>query len=241
MISSEQYGRVTLLTIKRHEQRNALNAQLAAALLAAINAGIESGSRCLVLTGEGSSFCAGADLNIVHDDFSETMYALLSRMAEISVPMIAAVNGPAIGAGTQLAIACDLRVAAPRARFAIPTAKLGLAVNSWTVRRLASLAGGGAARAMLIGVDTVNVERAYGLGLVDRLGDLDDALAWAQEISTLAPLTIEYCKLAVNSATELTAMDPAVEKALAACWNSEDAEESRLARIEGRPPEFHGR
>ncbi len=77
------------------------------------------------------------------------------RLATLPIPVIAAVNGPAIGAGTQLAIACDLRVAGPTARFAVPTAKLGLAVDPWSVRRLASLAGGGSARAMLLGVDTL--------------------------------------------------------------------------------------
>jgi enoyl-CoA hydratase len=123
----------------------------------------------------------------------------------------------------------------------VPTAKLGLSVDPWTVRRLASLAGGGAARALLVGVDTLDVERAHGLGLVDRLGDLDDALAWAQEIAALAPLTLEYCKLALNTTSELTADDERVDKAMLACWNSSDAAEGQRARAERRPPEFLGR
>ena len=85
---------------------------------------------------------------------------MLAAVTEVSVPVIAAVNGPAIGAGAQLALACDLRVAAPEATFAIPTARLGIAVNPWTIRRLALLAGTGTAQAMLIGGETLDAARA---------------------------------------------------------------------------------
>jgi enoyl-CoA hydratase len=242
MIVSERLDRVTLLRIDRHAQRNALNPEHTAALLAGLEDAVATGSRCIVITGNGSSFCAGADLDVVRDEgFLDSLYGLLHRLADLPVPVIAAVNGPAIGAGTQLAIGCDLRVGAPTARFAVPTAKLGLSVDPWTVRRLASLAGGGAARALLVGVDTLDVERAHGLGLVDRLGDLDDALAWAQEIAALAPLTLEYCKLALNTTSELTGDDERVDKAMLACWNSNDAAEGQRARAERRPPEFLGR
>jgi enoyl-CoA hydratase len=241
MIAAEQFDRVTLLRIDRHAQRNALNPDHAAALLAGLEAAVDAGSRCIVITGNGSSFCAGADLDVVRDEgFLDILYGLLHRLAELPVPVIAAINGPAIGAGTQLALACDLRVAAPTARFAVPTARLGLSVDAWTIRRLAGLAGGGAARAMLVGVDTLDVDRAYQLGLVDRLGDLDSALAWAQEIAALAPLTLEYCKLALNTVAELNPIDERVDKAMIACWNSEDAAEGQRARAERRPPEFRG-
>ncbi len=242
MITAERLDRVTVLRIDRHAQRNALNPALIGELLAGLEDAVESGSRCIVITGNGSSFCAGADLEVVRDEgFLDNLYGLLHRLAELPVPVIAAVNGPAIGAGTQLALACDLRVGAPTARFAVPTARLGLSVDAWTIRRLASLAGGGAARAVLIGVDTLDVDRAHRLGLVDRLGDLDSALAWAQEIATLAPLTLEYCKLALNTGTELDPADERVDKAMLACWNSEDAAEGQRARADRRPPEFLGR
>jgi enoyl-CoA hydratase len=242
VILTEQHDQVTLLRIDRHAQRNALNPEHTAALLAGLESALESGTRCIVITGNGSSFCAGADLDVVRDEgFLDSLYALLHRLAGLPVPVIAAVNGPAIGAGTQLAIGCDLRVAAPTARFAVPTARLGLSVDAWTVRRLAALAGGGAARAVLIGVETLDAERAHRLGLVDRLGDLDDALAWAQEIATLAPLTLEYNKLALNTVADLDPDDERVTKAMMACWTSEDAAEGQRARAERRPPEFRGR
>jgi enoyl-CoA hydratase len=242
MIRTERHEQVTLLRIDRHAQRNALNPAHLADLLHGLEQAVESGSRCIVITGNGSSFCSGADLDVVRDEgFLGDLYGFLHRLAELPVPVIAAVNGPAIGAGTQLALACDLRVAAPTARFAIPTARLGLSVDAWTVRRLAALAGGGAARAILIGVDTLDADRAYGSGLVDRLGDLDDALAWAQEIASLAPLTLAYNKLALNAVAELNPVDERIDKAMTACWNSADAAEGQRARAERRPPSFLGR
>lgn len=242
MIRAERHDRVALLRIDRHEARNALNVEVVAGLMAGLDEAVRRGDRVVVITGEGSSFCAGADLDVVRDDgFREGMYELIHRVADLAIPVIAAVNGPAIGAGTQLAVACDLRVAGPAARFAIPTARLGLAVDTWTVRRVAALAGGGAARALLLGVDTIKAERAHQLGLVDRLGDLDAALEWATEIAGLAPLTLEYNKLAVNAVGDLVADDGAVDEALAAVWASTDSREALKARAEGRRPEFLGR
>jgi enoyl-CoA hydratase len=155
------------------------------------------------------------------------------------VPVIAAVNGPAIGGGTQLAIACDLRVAAPEARFAVPTARLGVAVDPWTVRRLEQVAGGALARAILIGCETVGPELAHTRGLVDRLGTPADAHAWAAELAGLAPLTLAYNKLVLDR-VELGESDPALTAAFDACWASSDVEEGRSARAEKRAPAYVG-
>jgi enoyl-CoA hydratase len=172
------------------------------------------------------------------------------------VPVIAAVHGPAIGAGTQLALAADLRVAGPRAVYGLPTASLGLAVDPWTVQRLALLAGGGGARRMLLACERLDHDAAHATGLVDRAGEPDAALAWAQEIAELAPLTLAYNKLAANRAlgtppTDVATLaaaaapggptpDDAVVAAFAACWRSADLVEGRRAREEKRPPVFRG-
>ena len=115
---------------------------------------------------------------------------MLHDVAEAPVPVLAAINGPAIGAGLQLAIACDLRVADPSAVFGLPTAKLGLAVDPWTIRRLALIASEGAARMLLLACSTLDADLAQARGLVDRIGGLEDTLAWAKEIAGLAPLTL---------------------------------------------------
>ena len=237
MITSHTRGDVAVLTLDRHERRNALDVEHAAGLTEALLVAVEQGARSVVVTGAGSSFCSGADLDAVYDDvFRRALAELLRTLAAVPVPVVAAVNGPAIGAGTQIAIACDLRVVADTARFAVPTARNGLAVDPWTVARLASVAGGGVARQLLVGVDTVSAERALSVGLADRGGSPDDALAWATELATLAPLSLAYSKLALNGG------DPAdVDAAFAACWASSDVAEFRAARAERRPPVFTGR
>jgi enoyl-CoA hydratase/carnithine racemase len=154
------------------------------------------------------------------------------------------VNGAAIGAGTQLAIAADFRVVAPAARFGVPTAKIGLAVDPWTIRRLALLAGNGVARRLLLACDQIDAETALARGLADRAGDLDQALAWAQDMATLAPLTQAYSKRVLNEVFEPAlgeALGAELHRAFEGCWTSEDFAEGRRSRAEKRPPVFRGR
>lgn len=238
MIRSEAVDGVAVLRIDRPQQRNALDIEHCDGLRQALRDAVDGGARSVVVTGEGSAFCAGADLNQVYGEpFMDALYQLLRLVTEVPVPVVAAVNGPAIGAGTQLAIACDLRVAASGAAFAIPTARLGLAVDPWTIHRLAALAGGGPARSVLLGCETLTADQAYRHGLVDRLGDLTAAVGWAGEIAHLAPLTLAYNKLALNTTDPA---DPRLGEAFKACWTSEDAREARHARAERRPPRFAG-
>jgi enoyl-CoA hydratase len=230
------------IVIDRPERRNALDIEHCRGLRAAIDEAVAEGARCLVIRGEGSAFCAGADLGGVYGtEFRAALYELLGRMTSLALPIVAAVNGPAIGAGTQLAVAADLRVAAVGARFGVPTARLGLAVDPWTVRRLSLLAGGGPARALLIGCAELDAEAAHRLGLVDRLGDLDVARAWADEVAGLAPLTLAYNKVALERLTEPAVLDPEVNAAFEACWDSQDFLEGRAASAGKRPPRFEGR
>jgi enoyl-CoA hydratase len=242
VIKSELRGHIGVIEIDRPERRNALDLDHCHALRDCVDKAAAGGARTLVITGVGGSFCAGADLGTVYGPgFRDALRDLLSAIADVPMPVIAAVNGPAIGAGTQLAIACDLRVAAEGAVFAIPTAQLGLAVDPWTVRRLSAVAGAGTARALLLACETLSAERAYGMGFVDRLGDRDAALRWAEEVGALAPLTQAYSKRAVDAAVEDADIAADVTADYEAVWRSEDAEEGRRARIEKRRPRFRGR
>ena len=115
-----------MITLDRQDKRNALHSELCGRLRGAVAAALADGARALVLTGAGTSFCSGADLDAAYSpEFREALYGMLHAVADAPIPVVAAVNGPAIGAGTQLAIAADLRVAAPGAVFAVPTVKLG--------------------------------------------------------------------------------------------------------------------
>ena len=234
MISRHRDGDVAVIEIDRHERRNALDAAHCHALRDAIQT---EGARAVVITGAGSSFCSGADLGAAYDAaFRDALYAMITAVTEAPVPVLAAINGPAIGAGAQLALACDLRIAAREATFAIPTARLGIAVNPWTIRRLALLAGTGTAQAMLIGAESMDAARALQCGLASRLGDRAAALAWAHELAELAPLSLAYAKKALNRADSADLI-----KDFEACWASDDASEGQRARAEKRPPRFRGR
>lgn len=241
MIRSSVTAGVGLVELDRPERRNALDVAHCRELSAAVGALVADGARAIVVTGTGPAFCSGADFAEVYTDgFRDALYGALHAITDAPVPVVAAVNGPAIGAGTQLAIACDLRVGGPAALFGVPTARIGLAVDPWTVQRLAQVAGGGTARALLLACDVVGVELAHARGLVDRLGSTADAVALAGQIAAFAPLTLRYSKLALDRSVPLVD-DPQVDAAFEACWSSADLEEGRRARTERRDAVFAGR
>src|SRR5581483_9247598 len=148
-------------------------------------------------------FCAGADLGTVRDgDFHPALRRVLLGLVDIPAVCIAAVEGPALGAGVQLAVSCDLRVVGEGAVFGVPAGRLGLMVDHWTVRRVHSVAGDSLARSMLLGGLQVSGEEALAAGFAQRGGGLEAALEWAGRIARLAPLTLAGHKLALNRVEE---------------------------------------
>ena len=233
-IRSERRDEVVLLTIDRPERRNALDLDHCHDLADAVATADDA--RVVVVTGAGGHFCAGADLSGVEDEhFVAALRRLLLAICDLPAPVVAAVEGAALGAGMQLAIACDLRVARPDATFGIPAAKLGLMIDRWSVQRLVAMAGDGPTRAMLLAAEVLSGEEAHRLGLVQRTGGIDDAMAWAEEISRLAPLSIAGHKLALNEAT-----DDEFGIAFGRAWTSDDVAEGMAAFRERRPPQFRG-
>ena len=242
MIHSSADGAVTTIELDRADKRNALNEEMVAGLSTAFAEAVDGGARCIVLTGRGVAFSAGADLSgpVYDPAFLEKLVAMLQQIESTPVPVIAAVNGAALGAGLQLAMAADLRVMDSGALAGIPAAKIGVAVDEWTIRRLVSLVGTGQARGMLIGCDPLSADRAHALGFANRIGDLADAQHWAATIADLAPLTLRHYKLVLNGDG---ARDPAPadrEAAMMAAWRSADLQEGRAARAEKRAPRFTG-
>lgn len=242
MIHAEHRGAVAILTIDRPERRNAVDLDAVRAIQAGVDRALNDPSvRVLLLAGAGGNFCAGADLDTVTDtEFLSALNRVLDALRQCPLPTIAAVEGVALGAGTQFAVACDLRVATPDARFGIPASKLGLLVHHWTVHRLASLAGQGTSRAMLLAAETVSGQRAYELGLVQRLGGLADAIDWANDIASLAPLSLRGHKLGLN----LSELEPPTtqeyRRAFEQAWASADLQEGLAAFRERRRPRFRG-
>lgn len=238
MIATSRDGHVAVIELQREDQRNALNLELCVAIRAAADEAVDTGARVIVVTGKGSAFCSGADLDRVYGpDFLDALYGMLHHLTRLPVPIIAAVNGAAIGAGTQLAMACDLRVVDDKAKFAVPVARNGMAVDAWTMRTLAGLAGMGVARRMMLTAATLDRKEALDCGLADAHGSIKYAVAWAHEIAELAPLSIAHSKLVLNSSGE---DDAVIEKSFAEVWASADIQEAAAARSERRAPVFKG-
>ncbi|MET7772941.1 enoyl-CoA hydratase [Nocardia sp. NPDC005366] len=242
MLGVSRDGDVVTIEMRREERRNALNHELVTLLREAVLAAVRDQARVIVLTGRGPIFSAGADLSGVYsDEFLQGLQDMLHTIESVPIPVIAAINGGALGAGVQLALASDLRVIAPDAYIAIPAAKLGISVDRWTVRRLSSLIGGGPARTILLGAETVTAADAYAFGFANRLGTLADAQEWAKSIAELAPLSLRHLKLVFNDDGTREPGTVAQREALEAAWTSADAEEGRLARQEKRTAKFVGR
>jgi enoyl-CoA hydratase len=245
VIRHERLGAVARVVIDRPERRNALDRASLDALLDALRVAIDGRVRVLVLSGAGGHFCAGADLTTVEDEgFVATLHELLDGLRTAPFPTIAAVDGAALGAGTQLALACDLRMATPGATFGIPAGRLGLMTDGWTVARLAAVAGPSVARSMLLAAETWSGDRLHASGFVTRLADpvhLDDeARAWAEQVAALAPLTLVGFKQGLNEAEGELGPSASYDEAFARAWASADLQEGLAAFGERRPPSFRG-
>lgn len=242
MIHIEQRDLVTFVTIDRPERRNALDHDALVGLDEALRTATGAGSRVLALTGADGHFCSGADLSGVEDEgFVAALGGVLQGLRRAPFVTMAIIDGFALGAGTQLAISCDLRIATASAGFGVPAAKLGLMVDQWTVRRLVALVGQSTARHVLLSTDVMTGGRAFDLGLVHRIGELADGLTWADRIATLAPLTLQGLKLGLDEADPFEDTTPTYAEAFATAWASSDLAEGLTAFAEKRTPRFEGR
>lgn len=242
MIGVTRDGNVITLEMQRPERRNALNSELVDGLRRAVEAAATEGVRAIVLTGQGTVFCAGADLSgdAFAADYPDKLIALNKAIDAFPMPVIGAINGAAIGAGLQLAMICDLRVVSPEAFFQFPVAKYGLALDNWSIRRLESLVGHGRARAMMLAAERLPAEVALQTGMANRQGDLADAQAWAHEIAGMAPLALQHAKRVLNDDGAYQDPWPAHKDLFDKAWSSQDVIEAQVARVEKRPPNFQG-
>lgn len=242
MIGVDRAGDVTTIELQRPQRRNALNSELVDALREAVQTAADDDVRAIVLTGAGSVFCAGADLSgdVFAADFPDKAIALNKAIDAIPIPVIGAINGPAIGAGLQLAMICDLRVVAPDAYFQFPIARYGLALDNWSIRRLASLAGHGRARGMLLAAEKLDAQTALMTGMANRIGDVADAQAWAAEIAALAPLSLRHSKRVLNDDGAYEDQSQIHKELFERAWNSSDVIEGQVARLEKRDARFRG-
>lgn len=237
LVTTEHHGEVTQLTLNRPEKRNALSVELTRSLIDALRA-LPDTTRAVVLTGAGTAFCAGADLgeDKIGDGFFDTFDQLITTLRTLPVPVIAHVNGPAIGAGMMLSMACDLRVIAGAATFRIPLGDMAIGVNQWVVSSLTDLVGGSRARLMLLTGAPLDAEEAVACGY-GMAGDRDTASELAAVAAAKAPLTQRNIKM--RFAPELHTAEQ-MEEATLAPFSSSDITEAARARAEKRLPRFTG-
>lgn len=247
-------GAVGIITLNDPDRRNALDAAKAQRIAEAVRgfSGLpkvvgspagEAGEpvRAILLRAQGPAFCAGADLagGVYATEFFESLTQMLQAITDSPLPVIADVQGPAVGAGCQLLLACDLRVFGEKAAIWVPAAEHGFALDAWTHERLKEMLGGAVARNVMIGAAKVGSEQAVALGFAVKIGDDATALDYAHSMAALSPLSMEHSKRVLNSPDP--SQDESLEKLFYAAWASEDVKEARAARKERRAPKFTGR
>ena len=256
----ERRGHVTIVTINRPEARNACNeAVWVGCGLALAEAEADVETRVVIVTGAGNqSFCAGADLKaisrgerIVPEDPVQASWGFAGVASHyISKPIIGAVNGTALGGGTELALACDLLVAAASATFGLPEVKRGLVAGAGGAFRISRQLPRKLGMEMLLVGDPLTAERAFEFGLVNRIVPreqlMDEALALAEKIAANAPLSVQSSKRIALHIVDGKSRDEEAAWALTVAERmivvqSEDAREGPLAFTEKRAPQWKGR
>lgn len=246
---------VRVITLNRPDVLNAISAQLGTELREALReAERASDVRCVLLTGAGRGFCAGADLReqtpgqTSVGDLLRTRYnGIVLRMRTMEKPVIAAVNGVAAGAGCNLALAADLRVASDRASFIEAFSRVGLIPDSGGTWLLPRLVGTGRALEMMFFADPVDAAAAERLGLVNRVVSHDDlmprALEWAARLAAGPTRAYGLIKRGVNQAVSVALADSLEYEAQLQeiASRTEDHREGVAAFLARRPPAYSGR
>jgi enoyl-CoA hydratase len=252
-VLTEAEGPVGIVTIHRPQVRNALNHQTIAELVDALEAfDRDDAIRCMILTGDDRAFAAGADISQMVeagavDVLDDDNFARWARFRAIRKPVIAAVSGYALGGGCELALMCDLVVAAETAQFGQPEVKIGIIPGAGGTQRWARSAGKVRAMEAVLTGEPVRAADAERMGLVNRVvpagAHLDEARRLARMIAERPPLAVRLGKEAVNHAMEvgLAAGLEFERKLFYLLFASEDKREGMRAFLEKRPGRFTGR
>ena len=242
-------GRVARLTLTRPRTRNAMTQAMWAALPEVLaEAAGDDAVRALVVTGAGGAFSAGADIGEfaqVYADadsaaaYNATVRAGVAALRDLPRPVIAAIAGPCVGGGVALALACDLRMAAADAVFAVPPARLGIAYSPADTALLVQAVGPARAKDLIFSARRVPAPEALSMGLVDRLADdpLAAATDHAAALAELSPASIRQAKATINALAPATT-DPAIVAGFTALFSGPDFAEGRAAFLERRAPRF---
>jgi enoyl-CoA hydratase len=245
-------SRVAVLTVNRPDVRNALDTETVDEFHRALDEVRKARSTVLIITGAGDkAFVSGADVNAIRarkrdDALASINSRLMTAIESHDAVSIAAVNGYALGGGCEVALACDLRIAASNAVFGLPEPSLGIIPGAGGTQRLPRIVGLGRAKEMILTGARWDAARALEAGLVSRVvapGDLMSAArAWADQVLALGPLAVKLAKAALNASSQMPLAAGLVfeSTAQAITFESADKLEGTTAFLEKRKPVFRG-
>ncbi len=243
---------IGILSINRPDALNALNSIVLDELNEAIDViNNDEDVHVIILTGEGRAFVAGADIGEMKNmnpiearAFAEKGLSLFRKIELLEKPVIAAINGFALGGGCELSMSCDIRIASEKAKFGQPEVGLGITPGFAGTQRLSRLVGIGRAKELIFTCDIISAEEAYRIGLVNKVVPgqelMTSAIEMANKILSKSQLAIRYANAAINRGIE-TDLDTgmAIEKDLfGLCFATEDQKEGMGAFLEKRTPNY---
>jgi enoyl-CoA hydratase len=238
-VNTELKDKIAIITINRPEALNALNSQVLEDLDAAFEALDLSVVRAVVLTGAGEkSFVAGADIGEMStltkaegEAFGKKGNDVFRKIEQFPIPVIAAINGFALGGGCEISMSCDIRICSENAVFGQPEVGLGITPGFGGTQRLARLIGAGMAKQLIYTAKNIKADEAYRIGLVNAVYPQEELLAAAEkmagQIAANAPIAVRACKKAINDGLQ-TDIDNALvieEKLFGSCFESYDQKE----------------
>ena len=250
----ERDDRILTLTLNRPDKLNAIDAAMLDALdrvLGQLEA--DRDCRAVILTGAGRAFSAGADIKewtaLTPQEFGTSWglrgHRLFDRLAALSPPVIAAINGIAFGGGLEMALCADIRIAAAGARLGLPEVTIAALPGWGGTQRLPRLIGPGRAKQMILGGQPIDAARAEAFGLVSEVVPADALMSRAQEfarqIAANAPLAVRAVKRLIDAALPASPAATLEVPASMAAGATEDAREGRQSFLERRPPAYRGR
>lgn len=250
----EQDGFVGIVTIDRPKALNALNEEVLKDLEATFDAIDLDNTRTVIVTGEGKSFVAGADIASMSTMTAEEGEAfgkfgndIFRKIETFPIPVIAAINGFALGGGNELAMSCDIRICSDKALFGQPEVGLGITPGFGGTQRLARIIGVGMAKELVYAGYNIKADKALEIGLVNAVYApeelMEQAKKLAGKIAKQAPIAVRNCKKAMNEGLQVD-MDQAIvieEKLFGDCFNSEDQKAGMKAFLEKGKAEFQNK
>ena len=247
-ITYEVEGQIGIITINRPKALNALNSAVLDELDKTLDAVDQEAIRCLILTGAGEkSFVAGADIGEMStltkaegEAFGKKGNDVFRKLETFPIPVIAAVNGFALGGGCEISMSCEIRICSENAVFGQPEVGLGITPGFGGTQRLARIVGTGKAKEMIYGARNIKAEEAYRIGLVNNVYPAEELMPAAKKLASTiarnAPIAVRNCKRAINEGIQVD-MDQAIvieEKLFGSCFETCDQKEGMNAFLEKR-------